>query len=55
MLDLNSPDWAACRHAYGDAFDIPWMYARLRAAPREEWNTIFGEFINPIWKSKANG
>jgi hypothetical protein len=48
MLELNSPDWAAYRHAYGEASDIPALFARLRAATPGEWDEVNAELTNAV-------
>lgn len=48
MLDLDSQDWGKYRHAYGEASDIPSMFAKLRAASRDNWETVYEEFFNTI-------
>lgn len=48
MLELDSPDWASYTHAYGDASDLPSLFARLRVAPPEEWDDANAELTNAI-------
>lgn len=48
MLELDSPDWAVYRHAYGDASDVPILFAKLRAASPDEWDGANAELTNAI-------
>lgn len=48
MLELDSPDWVEYSHAYGDASDIPSLFAKLRAASPSEWDDANAELTNAI-------
>ena len=48
MLELNSPDWAKYTHAYGEASDLPALFAKLRAATPGEWDEVNLELTNAI-------
>lgn len=48
MLELDSPDWAVYTHAYGDASDVPLLFAKLRAASPGEWDDANAELTNAV-------
>ena len=48
MLELDSPDWAAYTHAYGEASDVPLLFAKLRAASSDKWDDANAELTNAV-------
>lgn len=48
MLELDSPDWANLTQAYGDASNVPVLFAKLRAAAPDEWDNSREELTGAI-------
>jgi len=48
MLELDSPNWAKYTAAYGDASNVPLLFANLRAASPDKWDDAKSEFSNAI-------
>lgn len=49
MLELDSPDWIGFRPAYGDATDVPSLFAELRAASSpDESDNADAELMNAV-------
>lgn len=48
MLELDSPDWSAYTHAYGDASDVPLLFAKLRSASSGKWDDANAELTNAV-------
>lgn len=48
MIELDSPDWAKYTHAYGDASDVPSLFAKLRVALPDTWDDVNAVLTNTI-------
>ena len=48
MLEMDSPNWAKYTAAYGDASNIPSLFANLRAASPDKWDDAKSELTNAI-------
>ncbi len=51
MLELDSPEWRALKHAYGSAKDTPALLNRLKAFPADDgkaepWLTLWGSLAH---------
>ena len=48
MLELDSPKWAKYEQAYGNASNVPSLFANLRAASPEQWDEANAELTGAI-------
>ena len=48
MLELDSPGWSEYTHAYGDASDVPSLFAKLCTATPDGWDDANAELTNAV-------